>query len=255
MREPHLTIGINASGIDVFANVELQHAYDKFRKASSTNPKTLIDLMTNLGSTRVVGPDDVPWRLRVQHRVKLGVRKYHYWTAVDVALNVSSSWDRSFWQQFVDEAIKPFADEAAPEITLGRFYPASSALTMKDVAEQIASDARDLGHISSGSACQCGDSAASTNGESPSTDRRSPLDGLIWMESGSAFPALGCPARSYARSNNRKRGPRNISVFALPLAVLSHMCRDASTKLYVARVSLPIHSSMLTASLNDRLLL
>ncbi len=72
-------------------------------------------------------------------------QKYHYWPAVDISLNATSSWEHSFYRQLIESAIEPLAGEAVPEITLGKFYPAARALAMDDLPQRLSLDARDLG--------------------------------------------------------------------------------------------------------------
>ncbi len=142
--EPHLTIGIDASGINLFANVELQWSYQQFIRCWTKYPDGLIEFILKLGGAAVRDTNDIPWRFNVIHRVPLAPRKYHYWSGTDVTLTVMSSWETPFLQQFVENAVKPLDDEAAPEITIVKSYPSSSALHHENLPEMLSKDALEL---------------------------------------------------------------------------------------------------------------
>lgn len=138
--EPHLTIGIGASGVEIFANVETVGPYQKFKRAWEAAPDGLLNLVHDFGRNTIHDQNDFPWRFQVVHRVRLGPRRYHYWMAADVALNEMNSWDEAFVRGFVDRVIQPLDNEAVPEIKLIKSYPTSTILQVDDLPAVLSRD-------------------------------------------------------------------------------------------------------------------
>lgn len=143
--KPHLTISIDAAGLSIFANVELQGPYTQFVKAWQVNPSTLIETIRQLGNVPVQSADDIPWHFRVVRRVSLGrPREYHYWSSVDIAANTLADWPDEMIHQFVDRVTEKPEGEGAPEIMFVRSYPVPVVLGSDQLSERLSADAAQL---------------------------------------------------------------------------------------------------------------
>lgn len=135
---PHLTVGIDVSGLSIFANVELKDAHQAFMREWKKNPHGLVEIIRHLGATPVRNAADIPWRFSVARRVSLGsVRRYHYWPAADVATNVLAAWSDDNLTSFIDAMVRQPPGEAAPEIMLIRTYTIPYVLDSSDIAVQL----------------------------------------------------------------------------------------------------------------------
>lgn len=143
--KPHLTISIDAAGLSIFANVELQGPYTQFVKAWQANPSTLIEIIRQLGSMPVQSADDIPWHFRVVRRVSLGrPREFHYWPSVDIAANTLAGWSDDMIHQFVDRVTEKPEGEGAPEIMFVRSYPVPVVFGSDQLSNRLSADAVQL---------------------------------------------------------------------------------------------------------------
>lgn len=144
-RAPHLTIGLDPSGMTIFGNVELEPSYRVFVRALASAPEQFVGIVRALGGQVVRTAADLPWEFRVVRRVPLSQpRQYHYWTSFTAAAPVLASWPDETIVDLIRRAIEKPAGEAAPEIVLARRYPASMLIRNERVAELLAADARAL---------------------------------------------------------------------------------------------------------------
>jgi hypothetical protein len=72
------------------------------------------------------------------------VRKFHYWTAADIATNALADWSYDELRLFIDTIVRRPAGEAVPEITLIRTYSIPCVLASNDITAQLSSDALEL---------------------------------------------------------------------------------------------------------------
>lgn len=142
---PHLTVGIDVSGLSIFANVELQRAHQAFMRAWKRDPLGLIEIIRHLGSRPVRDAGDVPWRFSVVRRVSLGpVRQYHYWTAADIATNALADWPRDDLRSFIDTMVRQPSGEAVAQVMLIRTYAIPYVLASSDITVQLSADALEV---------------------------------------------------------------------------------------------------------------
>ncbi len=143
--KPHLTISIDAAGLNIFANVELQGPYTQFVKAWRTNPSALIEIIRQLGRMPVQSADDIPWHFCTVRRVSLGrPRDFHYWPSVDIAANTLADWPDEMIHQFVDRVTEKPENEGAPEIMFVRSYPVPVVLESDQLSNRLSTDAVQL---------------------------------------------------------------------------------------------------------------
>jgi hypothetical protein len=128
---PHLSIRIEPSQLEIFANVETKPPYEEFMQRWRRDPQGLIHILRSL--SEIVKPErdlvDNPWRIAVNQRHYLNrPRKYLYWQSVDVALPACREWPDAYLRQFLTAALEPVGKHAAPEVKLVRSYPAHVAV-------------------------------------------------------------------------------------------------------------------------------
>ena len=140
-RKPHLTISIDAAGLNIHTNIELEGPYRKFRRALKADPGGLVQLVRDLGKNRVASKEDVPWRFTVVRRTPLGPpRQYHYYPAADIASVVLRQWTDEEIAAFIDTVTRKPDGEAAPEVLLVKRYPAADVITADELVSVLLRD-------------------------------------------------------------------------------------------------------------------
>jgi hypothetical protein len=142
-KDPHLSLRIEPSEIEIFANVETQPPYDLLMRRWQRDPAGLIYILRNLAET--VRPDrelvDNPWRIAVNQRFYLNrPRNYLYWQSVDVALPTCREWPDAYLGAFLNAALVRLGGHVAPELKLVRAYPAYVAVR-DDLSPRLVDDA------------------------------------------------------------------------------------------------------------------
>jgi hypothetical protein len=132
-QSPHLSVGVTAAGLDIFANVETAAPYRRFRAVWERDSTALLGILQQLGSPwPPPSTDRQPWRFSVVRRIPTGrPMTYEYWPALDITAAMLSTWsdERAYW--IVDAATRQAPQEAVPEIKVVRSFPA--ALFLGDV--------------------------------------------------------------------------------------------------------------------------
>ena len=127
---PHLSIGVDAGGLGVFANVETHGPFVQFRKAWETNPGGLVSLVRRLSGGEFAELEQSPWSVIVTRRLQqyndqgeLRPRKFWYLPAITVTASAAAKSD-GLIERVLNDAVGWYktGEEANPEITIHRQY-------------------------------------------------------------------------------------------------------------------------------------
>lgn len=142
---PHLSIAMDAAGLSVFANFETEPGFRPFVRGWSRDREQLLAVLGDLAKSAPLAwkSTEPIWRLHVMSRTFLAPRKYHYQTKLDVSLDMLTKLGPDA-DALVDESLRYASPAAAPEVKIGREYPASDVLTLDDISERLLSDAKQL---------------------------------------------------------------------------------------------------------------
>lgn len=126
---PHLSIGVEAGGLEIFANIETQGPFQKFRTAWKSNPQGLHGLVDSLADMTSDQLERGPWQIDIKRRIqksddqgKIVPRKFWYLPTLTVAASGVVRMP-GLLSSVIDEAVNwSQTDEADPELRILRHY-------------------------------------------------------------------------------------------------------------------------------------
>ncbi|MPZ22081.1 MAG: hypothetical protein GEU28_00710 [Dehalococcoidia bacterium] len=143
---PHLSVAIDAEGVEIFANIETQRSHSRLMRAWRRDPGACLDFLERLGRQDTSERLLAPWRLRVLRRIpgKLP-REILDCPDLDLSLNSLACLEKATTLSLLEGTFARRADEVSPEVKVSRTYHASFVLAhADDLAGRLTNDAREL---------------------------------------------------------------------------------------------------------------
>ena len=142
---PHLSVGIDAEGIEIFFNIETERAHRRFLRAFHDDSDGFLNKFTALANGDDAGKLKDPWRLNALYRVPTGqLRQCRVEMALDIAALAAKALDAVILRGLINTLVQKPVGGWSPEIKVVRRYHAADVIGNKGFTAQVVQDAKRL---------------------------------------------------------------------------------------------------------------